>query len=73
MTQNYYILINSYGTMIASAFVDDLNIACQTFKLFNPTMSLQQIEEFVIHSNELTDFFAWRKEFNLALSQEEMV
>lgn len=71
MKPNLYFFVSPSGVVINKTYAFSLQMACGVFKLVHTKLTLKQIEEFTISHDEALEFYNWKTQLALALSQKE--
>ncbi len=72
MKATLYFFVTPSGVVLNRAFALSLTQACSIFRLIHTKLTVKQIEEFTLTSNEGMEFYHWKTQLNLALSQKEL-
>lgn len=72
MNLHTFYFLSSSGKVMAVTITEEMSEACEHFKIIFPSLTIQQIEEFVLSDTETMEFYNWKTEMNLAMSQTEL-
>lgn len=67
-----YFFVTPSGVVLNKTHAYSLTMACAIFRLIHTKLTIKQIEEFTITAEEGQEFYHWKTQLNLALSQKEL-